>query len=125
MRIKTFVVMAAMLLLLTTACSKENGYIQTKDVSFLFPVKCTELYVSDTYAGKVEKTIHLTDVDTAVMKFHMRYGTHNIVMTADENTVSKEFTVSNSTQSLYEFTPLTISIVVDDKWDGEITYEAQ
>lgn len=126
MRIKTFMVMAAMLLLLTTACSKEKGYIQTKDVSFVFPIKCNELHISDSYAGKVEKTIHLTDVDTAVVWFKgMKYGTHNIVVSADGITVSKDFVVSDSTQSLYEFTPLTISIVVDDTWDGYITYEGE
>ena len=110
-------------LLLTTACSKENGYIQSLDVSFLFPIKCNELQVSDYYAGEVVNNIHLADVDTAVVNFKMKYGTHNIVMTADENTVSKEFTVSDSTQSLYEFTPFSISIVVDDKWDGYIIYK--
>lgn len=71
-------------------------------------------------------TIHLADVDTAVVMFKgMKYGTHNIVVSADGNIVSREFTVSNSTKSKYEFSPLTISIVVDDTWDGEITYEAQ
>ena len=123
MRIKTFVVAA--LLLLITACSKEEGDIQTKDVSFLFPVKCNELQVSDTYAGKVVNNIHLANVDTAVVNFKMKYGTHNIVMTADGNTVSRKFTVSDSTQSMYEFCTQTISVIVDDKWDGEITYEAQ
>lgn len=100
--------MAAMLLLIA-ACSKEEGY--TKDVSFLFPVKCNEL--------------HMSDVDTAVVKFHMKYGTHNIVAVIDGNTVSRDFTVSDSTQSLYEFTPLTISVVVDDAWDGYILYKGQ
>lgn len=121
MRIKTFVVAA--LLLLITACSKEDGYIQTKDVSFVFPVKCNELHISDSYAGEVVNTIHLADVDTAVVKLHMKYGTHNIVVAADGNTVSREFTVSDSTQSLYEFSTLTISVIVDDKWDGYIMYK--
>lgn len=112
-------------LLLTTACSKENGYIQSLDVSFLFPIKCNELHISDSYAGEVVNTIHLADVDTAVVKLHMKYGTHNIVVAADGNTVSKDFTVSDSTQSLYEFTPLTISVVVDDAWDGYIIYKGQ
>ena len=125
MSIKTFMVMAAMLLLIA-ACSKDEGDIQTKDVSFLFPVKCNELHISDSYAGEIMNTIHLADVDTAVVMFKgMKYGTHNIVMTADGITVSRKFTVSDSTQNKYEFSPLTISIVVDDKWDGEITYEAQ
>lgn len=69
MRIKTFVVMAAMLLI--TACSKEEGDIQTKDVSFVFPVKCEEFHVSDSYAGEVVNSLHLSDVDTAVVKFHI------------------------------------------------------
>ena len=122
MKIKIFV-MAAMLLI--AACSKDEGDIQTKDVSFVFPVKCNELHISDSYAGKVEKSIHLADVDTAVVKFKMKYGTHNIVMTADENTVSKEFAVSYSTKSLYEFSTQTISVVVDDAWDGYIIYKGQ
>ena len=125
MRMKNKIfVMAAMLL--TTACSKENGYIQTKDVSFVFPVKCTDFHVSDSFAGEVVNTIHLTDVDTAVVWFKgMKYGTHNIVVSADGNIVSREFTVSDSTQSPYEFSTQTISIVVDDKWDGEIIYEGE
>lgn len=49
MKNKTFV-MAAMLLI--TACSKEEGDIQTKDVSFVFPVKCEEFHVSNSYAGR-------------------------------------------------------------------------
>lgn len=122
MRIKTFVVAA---MLLTTACSKEEGYIQTKDVSFLFPIKCENHHISDYYAGEVVNTIHLTDVDTAVVKFHMKYGTHNIAAVIDGNTVSRDFTGSDSTQSLCEFTPLTISIVVEDKWDGYVIYEGK
>lgn len=119
MRIITFLVMAAMLLLIA-ACSKEEGY--TKDVSFLFPIKCENLHISDSYAGEIMNTIHLADVDTAVVMFKgMKYGTHNIVMTADGITVSRKFTVS--TQNKYEFSPLTISIVVEDKWDGYIIYK--
>lgn len=124
MKIKTFLVIVALLLLMS-ACSKEEGYIQAKDVSFLFPVKCAELQVSDTYAGEVENNIHLSKVDTAIVKFKMKYGTHNIVVAADGNIVSRDFTVSDSTQSLYEFTPLTISIAVEDKWDGYIIYNGQ
>ena len=124
MSIKTFVMMAAMLLLIT-ACSKEEGDIQTKDVSFVFPVKCEEFHVSDSYAGEVVNSLHLSDVDTAVVKFHMKYGTHNIAAVIDGNTVSRKFTVSDSTQSMYEFCTQTISVIVDDKWDGEITYDAQ
>lgn len=124
MKIKTFLVIVALLLLMS-ACSKEEGYIQAKDVSFLFPVKCAELQVSDTYAGEVVNTIHLADVDTVVVKLKMKYGTHNIVVDADGNITSRDFVVSDSTQSLYEFTPLTISIVVNDKWDGEIIYEGE
>ena len=120
MKIKTLLIAAG--LLLVTACSKEDRDIQTKDVSFLFPVRCDELHVSDIYGGEVVNTIHLTDVDTAVVKFHMKYGTHNIAAVIDGNTVSRYFIVSDSTQSLYEFNPLTISIVVDDKWDGYIIY---
>ena len=120
MKIKTLLMAAG--LLLVTACSKEDRDIQTKDVSFLFPVRCDELHVSDIYGGEVVNTIHLTDVDTAVVKFHMKYGTHNIAAVIDGNTVSRYFIVSDSTQSLYEFNPLTISIVVDDKWDGYIIY---
>ena len=123
MSIKTFVMVA--MLLLMSACSKEDGYIQTNDVSFLLPIKCNQLQVSDYYAGEVVNNIHLANVDTAVVDFKMKYGTHNIVMTADGNTVSRKFTVSDSTQSMYEFCTQTISVVVDDKWDGEITYEAQ
>ena len=48
----------------------------------------------------------------------MKYGTHNIVAVIDGNTVSRDFTVSDST-------PLTISIVADDKWDGYIIYNGQ
>ena len=121
MSIKTFVMVA--MLLLMSACSKEEGY--TKDVSFLFPIKCNELQISDSFAGEVVNTIHMSDVDTAVVKFHMKYGTHNIVVSADGNIVSREFTVSDSTQNKYEFSPLTISIVVDDKWDEYIIYEGQ
>lgn len=124
MKIKTFV-MAAMLLLIS-ACSKEEGDIHTKDVSFLLPIKCNELHISDSYAGEVMNTIHLSDVDTAVIRLKdMKYGTHNIVVSADGNIVSREFTVSDSTQNKYEFSPLTISIVVDDKWDEYIIYEGQ
>ena len=114
MSIKTFVMVA--MLLLMSACSKEEGY--TKDVSFLFPIKCNELQISDSFAGEVVNTIHMSDVDTAVVKFHMKYGTHNIVAVIDGNTVSRDFTVSDST-------PLTISIVADDKWDGSIIYNGQ
>ena len=124
MKIKTLLMAAG--LLLFVACSKEDGDIQTKDVSFLFPVRCDELHVSDIYAGEVVNTIHLSDVDTAVIRLKdMKYGTHNIVVSADGNIVSREFTVSDSTQNKYEFSPLTISIVVDDKWDEYIIYEGQ
>ena len=117
--------MAAMLLLIT-ACSKEEGDIQTKDVSFVFPVKCEEFHVSDSYAGEVVNSLHLSDVDTAVVWFKgMKYGTHNIVVSADGNIVSREFTVSDSTQSMYEFFAQTISVVFDDAWDGYIIYKGQ
>ena len=120
-RIKTLLMAAG--LLLVTACSKEDGDIQTKDVSFLFPVRCDELKVSDIYAGEVAKTVHLTDVDTVTVRFAaMEYGNHDIVVTADGNTTSIPFTVSDSTQSLYEINTQTISVVVDDTWDGEIIY---
>ena len=110
--------------LLFTACSKEDGDIQTKDVSFLFPVRCDELHVSDIYGGEVARTIHLTDVDTVTVRFTaMEYGCHDIVVTADGNTTSIPFTVSDSTQSLYKVNTQTISVVVDDTWDGEIIYQ--
>lgn len=121
-RIKTLLIAAG--LLLVTACSKEDGDIQTKDVSFLFPVRCDELHVSDIYAGEVARSVHLTDVDTVTVRFTaMEYGNHDIVVTADGNTTSIPFTVSNSTQSLYEVNTQTISVVVNDTWDGEIIYQ--
>lgn len=121
MKIKTLLIAAG--LLLFTACSKEDGDIQTKDVSFLFPVRCDELNVSDIYAGEVARSVHLTDVDTVTVRFDaMEYGNHNIVVDADGSTMSIPFTVSDSTQSLYEINTQTISVVVDDTWDGEIIY---
>ena len=121
MKIKTLLIAAG--LLLVTACSKEDRDIQTKDVSFLFPVRCDELHVSDIYAGEVARSVHFTDVDTVTVRFSaMEYGNHNIVVTADGNTTSIPFTVSDSTQSLYEVNTQTISVVVDDTWDGEIIY---
>lgn len=105
------------------ACSKEGGDIQTKDVSFLFPVRCDDLHVSDIYAGEVVRTVHLTDVDTVTVRFAaMEYGCHNIEVTADGSMTSIPFTVSDSTQSLYKVNTQIISIVVDDTWDGEIIY---
>lgn len=110
-------------LLFVAACSKEDGDIQTKDVSFLFPVRCDELHVSDIYGGEVARTIHLTDVDTVTVRFAaMEYGNHNILVTADGSMTSIPFAVSDSTQSLYEVNTQIISIVVDDTWDGEIIY---
>lgn len=112
--------------LLFVACSKEDGDIQTKDVSFLFPVRCDELHVSDIYGGEVTRSVHFTDVDTVTVRFAaMEYGNHNIEVTVDGSMTSIPFTVSDSTQSLYEFTPLTISIVVNDTWDGYIIYEGE
>ena len=67
MKIKALLIAAGLLLL--AACSKEDGDIQTKDVSFLFPVRCDELHVSDIYAGEVTRTVHLTDVDTVIVRF--------------------------------------------------------
>ena len=120
-RIKTLLM--AVGLLLVTACSKEDGDIQTKDVSFLFPVRCDELHVSDIYAGEVTRSVHLTDVDTVTVRFNaMEYGNHDIVVTADGSTTSIPFAVSDSTQSLYEVNTQTISVVVDDTWDGVIIY---
>ena len=122
MKIKALL-MAAVLLLFV-ACSKEDGDIQTKDVSFLFPVRCDELHVSDIYGGEVTRSVHLTDIDTVIVRFTaMEYGNHDIEVTADGNTTSIPFTVSDSTQSLYKINTLTISVVVDDTWDGEIIYQ--
>ena len=121
-KIKTFLMAA--ILLFVAACSKEDGDIQTKDVSFLFPVRCDELHVSDIFAGEVTRSVHLTDVDTVTVRFAaMEYGNHNIVVTADGSMTSIPFTVSDSTQSLYEINTQTISVVVDDTWDGEIIYQ--
>ena len=121
-KIKTFLMAAG--LLFVAACSKEDGDIQTKDVSFLFPVRCDELHVSDIYGGDVARSVHLTNIDTVTVRFSaMEYGCHDIVVTADGNTTSIPFTVSDSTQSLYEINTQTISVVVDDTWDGEIIYQ--
>ena len=111
-------------LLLFAACSKEDGDIQTKDVSFLFPVRCDELHISDIFAGEVARSVYLTDVDTVTVRFTaMEYGNHNIVVDADGSITIIPFTVSDSTQSLYEINTQTISVVVDDTWDGEIIYQ--
>ena len=121
-KIKTLLMAAG--LLLFAACSKEDGDIQTKDVSFLFPVKCDELNISDIYSGEVARSVRLTNVDTVTVRFAaMEYGSHNIVVTADGSMTSIPFTVSDSTQSLYEINTQTISVVVDDTWDGEIIYK--
>ena len=121
-KIKTFLMAA--ILLFVAACSKEDGDIQTKDVSFLFPVRCDELHVSDIYSGEVTRSVHLTNIDTVTVRFTaMEYGNHNIVVTADGSMTSIPFTVSDSTQSLYEINTQTISVVVDDTWDGEIIYQ--
>ena len=121
-RIKTFLIAVGLLLLV--ACSKEDRDIQTKDVSFLFPVRCNELHVSDIYAGEVTRSVHFTNVDTVIVRFTaMEYGNHDIEVTADGNTTSIPFTVSDSTQSMYEFNTQTISVVVDDTWDGVIIYQ--
>ena len=120
-RIKTFLIAVGLLLLV--ACSKEDRDIQTKDVSFLFPVRCDELHVSDIYAGEVTRSVHFTNVDTVIVRFTaMEYGYHDIVVTADGSMTSIPFTVSDSTQSLYEINTQTISVVVNDTWDGEIIY---
>ena len=114
----------AAILLFVAACSKEDGDIQTKDVSFLFPVRCDELHVSDIYAGEVAKSVHLTDVDTVTVRFAaMEYGNHNIVVDADGSILNISFVVSDSTQSLYKVNTQTISVVVNDTWDGEIIYQ--
>ena len=121
-KIKTFLMAA--ILLFVAACSKEDGDIQTKDVSFLFPVRCDELHVSDIYAGEVTRSVRLTNVDTVTVRFTaMEYGCHDIEVTADGSMTSIHFTVSDSTQSLYEINTHTISVVVNDTWDGEIIYQ--
>ena len=121
-RIKTLLMAVGFLLF--AACSKEDGDIQTKDVSFLFPVRCDELHVSDIYAGEVARSVHLTDVDTVTVRFAaMEYGCHDIVVTADGSMSSIPFTVSDSTRPMYEVNTQTISVVVDDSWDGEIIYQ--
>ena len=122
--VKIETLLMAAILLFVAACSKEDGDIQTKDVSFLFPVRCDELNVSDIYAGEVVRSVHLTNVDTVTVRFTaMEYGCHDIVVTADGSMSSIPFTVSDSTQSLYEINTHTISVVVDDTWDGEIIYQ--
>ena len=122
MKIRTLLMAA--ILLFVAACSKEDGDIQTKDVSFLFPVRCDELHVSDIYAGEVAKSVHLTDVDTVTVRFAaMEYGNHNIVVDADGSILNISFVVSDSTQSLYKVNTQTISVVVNDTWDGEIIYQ--
>ena len=121
MKIKTLLIAA--ILLFVAACSKEDGDIQTKDVSFLFPVRCDELHVSDIYAGEVTRSVHFTDVDTVTVRFTaMEYGNHNIVVTADGSMTIIPFTVSDSTRPMYEINTQTISVVVNDTWDGEIIY---
>ena len=121
-KIKTLLMAAG--LLLVTACSKEDGDIQTKDVSFLFPVRCDELHVSDIYAGEVTRSVHLTDIDTVTVRFTaMEYGYHEIVVAADGSMTSIPFTVSDSTRPMYEINTQTISVVIDDTWDGEIIYQ--
>ena len=121
-KIKTLLMAAG--LLLVTACSKEDGDIQTKDVSFLFSVRCDELHVTDIYAGEVTRSIHLTNVDTVTIRFTaMEYGNHDIEVTADGSILNIPFTVSDSTRPMYEINTQTISVVVDDTWDGEIIYQ--
>ena len=122
-KMKIKALLMAAVLLLFAACSKEDGDIQTKDVSFLFPVRCDELHVSDIYAGEITRSVHLTDIDTVTVRFAaMEYGNHNIVVTADGSMTSIPFTVSDSTRPMYEVNTQTISVVVDDTWDGEIIY---
>ena len=122
MKIKKLLMAA--ILLFVAACSKEDGDIQTKDVSFLFPVRCDELHVSDIYAGEVTRSVHLTDVDTVTVRFAaMEYGYHEIVVAADGSMTSIPFTVSDSTRPIYEIISHIISVVIDDTWDGEIIYQ--
>ena len=121
-KIKTLLMAAG--LLLVASCSKEDGDIQTKDVFFLFPVRCDELHVSDIYGGEVTRSVHLTNIDTVTVRFAaMEYGNHDIEVTADGNTTRIPFTVSDSTGPMYEVNTQTISVVVDDTWDGEIIYQ--
>ena len=123
-KIKTLLMAAG--LLLFAACSKGDGDIQTKDVSFLFPFRCDELHVSDIYSGEVTRSVHLTDVDTVTVRFAaMEYGCHEIVVAADGSILNIPFTVSDSTRPMYEINTQTISVVVDDTWDGEIIYEGE
>ena len=121
-KIKTFLMAAG--LLFVAACSKENGDIQTKDVSFLFTFRCDELHVSDIYGGEVARSVHLTNIDTVTVRFSaMEYGCHDIVVDADGSMTSIPFTVSDFTRPMYEVNTQTISVLVDDTWDGEIIYQ--
>lgn len=106
-----------------TSCSTEDVIKQTKDVTFTIPVKSSHLYVSDHYDGKLTRSHTLTDVDTATVEFKsMEYGIHQIHMETDQNATTHEFTVSDTTKERYILSPLSITIEIEDKWDGEILY---
>ena len=101
-----------------------KGGWRYSDKGYLFPVRCDELHVSDIYGGEVARSVHLTNVDTVTVRFTaMEYGCHDIVVTADGSMTNIPFTVSDSTRPMYEINTQTISVVVDDTWDGEIIYK--
>ena len=106
-----------------TSCSTMDNEERTKDVTFTIPVTCSHLYICDYYGGKCIQSQTKTNVDTTTVTFRkMEYGTHRISLTTDDTTTDHEFTVSDSTKESYVLTPQTISIEIDDTWEGEIEY---
>lgn len=106
-----------------TSCSTMDNEKRTKDVTFTIPVICSHLYICDYYGEKLIQSQTQTDVDTTTVTFRkMEYGTHRISLMTDDTTTDHEFTVSDSTKESYVLTPLTISIEIDDTWEGEIEY---
>lgn len=106
-----------------TSCSTMDNEKRTKDVTFTIPVICSHLYICDYYGEKLIQSQTQTDVDTTIVIFRkMEYGTHRISLMTDDTTTDYEFTVSDSTKESYVLTPQTISIEIDDTWEGEIEY---